>query len=164
MKKNLLFLASVMICILCACDGDNDNPSAEGQANIELKNFANTGCKNETRSVEGMQTFEYSCIHENYLYVSHNNVVFNCCPGELKADISVVGNDITISEWSTENFCRCLCNYDLSYEIGPLVEGKTYTLSIGYKGMEQKIAVFTFSNSMSGHWEIEGLSRRDAMP
>ena len=160
MKKYILCLSSVMICVLCACGGDDDNNNAstEGQANIELKDFANSGCKSYARTRTDDETwvesFEYSCLHENYLYVKHNNAIFNCCPGEFKADINVVDNTITISEWSTEDMCDCICAYDLSYEIGPLVEGKSYIISIGHRGVEQQIAEFTFRNSMSGVWGV----------
>ena len=158
MKKSILFITAAIICLMCACDGQNDNPSNESQADITLKNFANTGCKREfqarTRTDEDAwtETLEYSCIHTNYLYVKHNNVVFNCCPGELKADIKVSDNAITVTEWSTDDLCKCICTYDLSYEIGPLKEGHTYSLSIGHKGSEHPVADFTFSNSMSGLW------------
>ena len=62
-----------------------------------------------------------------------------------------------LTEAETEEDARanCICPYDLSYEIGPLVEGKTYVIYIGHKGNESKVAEFEFRNSMSGVWEVE---------
>lgn len=60
-----------------------------------------------------------------------------------------------ISEYETDGFCDCICPYDLSYEIGPLVEGKTYIIYIGYMNYEAKVAEFEFHNSMSGIWELK---------
>ena len=160
MKKSCIYLAFALLIALGACDGESDNPVKEEPSPVELKNLANTGCKDNTvrtRSGEYDRTavFEYSCIHEGYLYVTHRDVIFNCCPGELKADVNTEGNQITVGEWSTEDECDCLCTFDLSYEIGPLVEGATYSLCIGYKGRENQVAEFEFHNSMSGVWEIK---------
>ena len=161
MKKSCIYLTFALLFVLGACDGVSENPVKEEPLPIELKNFANTGCKNNsdrTRSGEYVWTavFEYSCIHDGYLYVTHKDAFFNCCPGELKADINTEGNHITVGEWSTEDLCDCICTFDLSYEIGPLVEGATYSLCIGYKGRENLVAEFEFHNSMSGVWEIKG--------
>ena len=143
---------SLMLVMTVVCCDENENPVQE----IGLKNFANTGCKGFTRDgSDGIQeTIDYSVIHKGYLYLNHQNAIFNCCPGELRADISVDGLLITVSEYDTEQQCKCICPYDLSYEIGPLSEGKTYTISIGYKGQESKVAEFTFHNSLSGTWHL----------
>lgn len=155
MKKNCVYLAFAFIIGLGACEGMSDNPTEE-ESPIELKNFANTGCKDNTvrtRSGEYVWTniFEYSCIHNGYLYVTHKDALFNCCPGELGATVSSEGNNIKVTEWSTEDACDCICTFDLSYEIGPLAEGVTYSLSIG----GSQVAEFEFRNSMSGTWEIK---------
>jgi hypothetical protein len=162
-KKSCVYLAFALLFTLGACDGESDNPVKEEPSPIELKNFANTGCKDNavrTRSGEydWKDIFEYSCIHDGYLYVTHKDAVFNCCPGKLGATVSNEGNCITVIEWSTEDLCDCMCTFDLSYEIGPLVEGGTYSLCIGYgyKGRENQVAEFEFHNSMSGIWEIKG--------
>jgi hypothetical protein len=93
-------------------------------------------------------------LHDGYLYVNHLNATFNCCPGTIGADILVEDNKIIIGEYESSGDCNCICPYDLSYEVGPLVEGKTYTIYIGYKGLESKVAEFTFHNSMSGTWGV----------
>ena len=157
MKKSCVYLAFAFIITLGACDGESDNPVKEEPSPIELKNFANTGCKDNavrTRSGEYDWTtvFEYSCIHDGFLYVTHKDVLFNCCPGELGATVTSEGNNIKVTEWSTEDACDCICTFDLSYEIGPLVEGVTYSLCVG----GNQVAEFEFHNSMSGVWEIKG--------
>ena len=157
MKKNCVYLAFAFIITLGACNGTSDNSVKEESSPIELKNFANTGCKDNTvrtRSGEYDWTtvFEYSCIHDGYLYVTHKDVLFNCCPGELGATVTSEGNNIKVTEWSTEDACDCICTFDLSYEIGPLVEGVTYSLCVG----GNQVAEFEFHNSMSGVWEIKG--------
>lgn len=159
MKKPIELLAFAFVLMLSACDNADDNPNVEGLAQIELKNFSNTGCKSSferTRSEESVwkEVFKYSSIHDGYLYVTHQDAYFNCCAGELYSEVKAEGNQITVSEWEKESLCDCICPYDLSYEIGPLVEGKTYVIHIGHKGAEMKVAEFTFHNAMSGIWEV----------
>ena len=152
----LIVLAAVFVgSTLMGCSSDSDDPM-DNQKEIELKNFSNTGCKNRYMSRaedDNNASFEDSVLHDGYLDIYHRNVMFNCCPGTIGADIQVEGNKIIIGEYETEDMCDCVCPYDLGYEVGPLVEGKTYTIYIGRKGRELKVAEFTFQNSMSGTWE-----------
>ena len=155
-KYQLLWIVCGLLTIV-GCTNDGDNP-VEFPKTIELKNFSNSGCKSgavRTRSNDDArkEIFKYSCIHEGYLYVTHQNAMFNCCPEALGADISVEDNQITVGEYESDGYCDCICPYDLSYEIGPLVEGKTYIIYIGHRSDESKVAEFEFHNSMSGVWE-----------
>ena len=155
MKKSVLWIVCGLLA-MAGCTGDGDNPASD-QREIELKNFSNSGCKSDlirTRSDDNArkEVFNYSCIHEGYLYVTHQNARFNCCPRSLGADVSVEDNQIKVGEYESGGDCDCICPYDLSYEIGPLVEGKTYDIYIGYKGNELKVAEFEFHNPMSGVW------------
>lgn len=157
MKKYQLLWVVCGLLALAGCTNDADD-SVSKQKGIELKNFSNTGCKSGhvwTRSDDDArkEVFKYSCIHEGYLYVTHQNALFNCCPEELGADISVEDNQIKVGEFESFGECNCICPYDLSYEIGPLTEGETYIIYIGHKGDEPKVAEFEFHNSMSGIWE-----------
>lgn len=160
MKTVKILLAFVMALTAVACDNNDENPVGEGQVPVTLKNFANTGCKGNSARAIGdssalSEAIEYSCIHEGYLYLNHVDAIFNCCPGELNASVKVDGNLITVSEWSTEDGCKCICPYDLSYEIGPLQEGVAYVLTIEHKGETLQVADFVFSNTMSGTWKAK---------
>lgn len=130
------------------CCNESENPVEK----VGLKNFANSGCKGNTRAGdEGrVESVEYSVIHEGFLYVNHQNVLFNCCPGELRADISVEGNIITINEYDTEQGCKCICPYDLNYEVGPLTEGETYIIRITRRDVEPIVEKIEFWNHI-GH-------------
>ena len=158
MKKKQVLMTCMAFLLsfgVTGCNQENDTPVAQRKA-FELTNFANTGCKNNTRSVddEWKQTVSYAVLQAGYLYLNHQNAMFNCCPGTLGADVRMEGNNITIGEYESASDCDCICTYDLSYEIGPLTEGETYTISIGQKGLEPEVAEFTFRNTMSGEWDI----------
>lgn len=151
-KFRLLWIVCGLLA-LAGCTDTADNPART----IELKNFSNTGCKNDhvrTRSDNtNKEVFNYSCIHEGYLYVTHQNAIFNCCPIGLGAKISVEDNLLKVVEYESDGLCDCMCPFDLSYEVGPLVEGKTYILYVSQGGEESKVAEFEFQNSMTGEWE-----------
>ena len=160
MKKNFFLVMSTLLMLafgMSNCSSDSDD-TVDNQKEIELKNFSNTGCKNRYMSRaedDSKEIIEYSVLHDGYLYIYHRNVFFNCCPGTIGADIQVEGNKIIIGEYETEDECDCVCPYDLGYEVGPLVEGKSYTIYIGHKGRELKVAEFTFKNPMSGTWNLK---------
>ena len=151
MKKVLFSLLAVLFMVTVVCCDESEN----AVENVTLKNFANSGCKGNTRADDEARAefIEYSVIHDGYLYLNHRNALFNCCPGELGANIFVDERIITINEYETEQGCKCICPYDLSYEIGPLKEGETYTLSIRQNDNEPITRKFEFKNSMSGVWK-----------
>jgi hypothetical protein len=86
-----------------------------------LKGYS--GCKAGDYSFDGGRflspgnciTFEYD--GKKVLHLKHINAVFNCCPDSILADIRISHDSITITERELHSGCRCLCNYDLNYEI-----------------------------------------------
>jgi hypothetical protein len=108
------------------CDRENANE------NIQIKDFSYQGCKeivtDFTKSAESEESIEYRAIAGGYLYIKHVNAVFNCCPGTIKSDLYVEGNNITIVETETDPQCKCICDYDLEYNVGPLSSNEEYTL------------------------------------
>jgi hypothetical protein len=72
---------------------------------------------------------EYQYNGANTLILRHINAGFNCCPGEITADIKFSGKVITINEMEAEQACDCLCLFDLDYEIINLAPGE-YTIRI----------------------------------
>ncbi|UCG51377.1 MAG: hypothetical protein JSW58_14490 [Candidatus Latescibacterota bacterium] len=94
-----------------------------------------TGCKPFEDPGDGppiITPVTADCIMYRYdgvstLRIIHVNAGFNCCPGDLIADIDIANHVITITENETESACRCLCLYDVEYEIVDLVPGE-YTI------------------------------------
>ncbi|MEW6368010.1 MAG: hypothetical protein AB1714_25570 [Acidobacteriota bacterium] len=60
---------------------------------------------------------------QDSLQINHVNAGFNCCPGELTADITVENKVITIREKEREAGCSCLCLFDLTYKFENLEPG-----------------------------------------
>ena len=133
MKKYRLLWIVCGLLAMVGCTDNADNPARK----IELKNFSNTGCKSYTRAGSTNYTdgsyFELTAIGDNMLYVKHVNAMFNCASDKFEVNVEAEGNSITITEYdklNPEYAMTCMCAFDLGYEIGPLDEGKTYTIKI----------------------------------
>ena len=100
------------------------------------------------------------CIEFQYngtdtLVLRHINAGFNCCPGEITANIEFNGKLITITESEMEQGCDCLCLFDLDYEIINLTPGE-YTIRIiePYVDISDQVLEFTlqlFSETSGTH-------------
>lgn len=94
-----------------------------------VKLTSQTECK-DVSAPESTITPDIDRIRYNYdgsgtLLITHVNTGFNCCPDSFRVGIDV-GNDtirITETELLTNGGCRCLCLYDLEYEITDLPAG-----------------------------------------
>jgi hypothetical protein len=96
-----------------------------------------SSCKQFMQTTEAepfAPTPENDCIEFLYdgvriLTLKHINAGFNCCPGEITADIDIGSNRIIITENESTQGCDCLCLFDLQYEIIDLPPGQ-YTIRI----------------------------------
>lgn len=128
--KRILYLlpASLIIAVLIfSCDklkiGDQEITST-------IRNQPH--CKNHvsTKAFDGKINNSMSAIEYSYnakkmvLSIKHINAGFNCCPGVLSCPVTVGKNSIQITETESEQGCKCLCLYDLIYEITGVPEGK----------------------------------------
>jgi hypothetical protein len=91
--------------------------------------ISHTDCHGEAlaSSTDGVPT-DLSCIEWRYgpddvLELTHVNAAFNCCPGEITADITIAGDTITIVEREEQSLCDCSCLYNLEFEITNLEPG-----------------------------------------
>jgi hypothetical protein len=89
-----------------------------------------TSCKSMVASrTPSDTTGDFGCIEYNYdesykLTIKHVNAGFNCCP-VLLATVNIHDSVITIQEVDSlfNGGCRCLCLFDMDYEITNLQPG-----------------------------------------
>jgi hypothetical protein len=91
-----------------------------------------SGCKAKVAPIgseapDADDCFRYRLEDAHTLSIRHVNAAFNCCPGEITADISFVNDTITIVERESGPACHCLCLYDLEYRFENLEAG-TYAI------------------------------------
>jgi len=67
---------------------------------------------------------DWEYTSEGTLEIRHVGAGFNCCPGEIYADITITGEEIVIEEREQESACDCLCIFNVEYEVTNLKPGK----------------------------------------
>jgi len=91
------------------------------------------GCKQpQTSKDPAVPSSDEDCVQYDYdgtgiLTLLHVNAGFNCCPGEITADIDFANHVITFTEHEAKYGCRCLCLFDVVYRIQNLDPGE-YTI------------------------------------
>lgn len=166
MKKKFLTLSMVMLAMMLAAGCSGDDASNEEQdpevtpteIQGEPKNYSVSGCKSRsttrTDSPYGEERMEYQNAEKaGYLRVSHINALFNCEPGQILTDVSFQDGLFVVVEKEEQTVANCICPYDLSYDIGPLSEGREYTVSIRRGQLESSEVVkfnFTYSPTVKG--------------
>lgn len=110
------------------------------------------GCKTltfgtDTEDFSDIDCLEYEYINNNVLLITHINAGFNCCPGEITADITVAGNTITIVEHEEEQGCHCLCLFDVEYEVRDIAPGE-WTIMVSELYLEEGDQPLEFSTDL----------------
>lgn len=151
MKKKLFNTIPHFVLLIASIIAAGCNKT-ENHMPMHTSNVTHTACKNnKVRTADGVfptsgttegsktaydeaveETLHLKAIGRDVLQVIHRDVIFNCCPGTLSADCHIDKQTIFVTEQESENACRCICPYDLSYAISPLQSIK-YNLQIkGY--------------------------------
>jgi len=132
MTGTAAIVAFLSLVFLSGCsDSDNNGTSAPSPfPSGGVVDF--TDCKTFGPGPGDDQPITADCIFYRYdgvgeLNITHINAGFNCCPGELIATVDITNRIITITEGEAQSACKCLCLYDVEYEIVDLAPG-TYTI------------------------------------
>ena len=103
------------------------------------------GCKKNDINASGMLTYfldcgsvdnpsrdcvDYHFDDQNVLLIKHRNAAFNCCHGDIRADMDFYGRTIHIKEAEEFSMCDCACLVrEVNYEITGLEPGR-YTIIV----------------------------------
>ena len=134
MKKFMYLWCAFVFLGLVACS--DDTPEKQPERMFALTNLNNSGCKSNVESRAGYwndEYFELKGTQAGNLLVKHANAVFNCASDKFEAKASIEGKTITVTELDVIKdgvMVKCICPYDLDYEIGPLKEGETYSMTV----------------------------------
>jgi hypothetical protein len=103
-------------------------PQCPGEPVGDLIGVSGCGIPATADPPTNQDCFEYTYDGADNLSITHYNAGFNCCPGEISANITIEGNTITIEEMEETSMCDCQCLYNLDYEFSNLSPG-TYTIT-----------------------------------
>jgi hypothetical protein len=143
MKKVIKYLIVCLVPLLMDFSCTKTN-----QGLFNVRDFKYIGCKDENQEAEsGTVQLKLTSVNDNYLYLEHLNVLFNCCAKKIFATASIINNEIIFNENETNSECNCICPYDLSCKVGPL-KADEYLLKIQRGGAIYAEIGISFSTAL----------------
>ncbi|MDO4702691.1 hypothetical protein [Tannerella sp.] len=137
MKSKRMFLYIGVLAALAFAWGCNEEDMESTAAGTSLKvyNIYNSGCLSNIRSEEAeaafsdlYETLRLKAVEGGRLQIAHDSVIYNCA-AKLEVRVTQNGDQLWVKEKDvSKSSVRCLCPYNLKYEI-PLRHG-TYTIRI----------------------------------
>ena len=136
MKKNnykTMFLPIIMSLLVvtfvfvgCEPKPGGDTPSQ----NVNVSDFLVSSCLDEDRrGYYDSDTIYVTAIDDNSLKIRTTNTLFNCCSEVFLEDVTVDGNNITVSMYEdAEDPCDCVCPRSVVFALNNMEIGKTYNI------------------------------------
>ena len=92
--------------------------------------FLVSSCLDEDRrGYYDSDTIYVTAINDNSLKIRTTNTLFNCCSEEFWEDVTVDGNNITVSMYEdAEVPCDCVCPRSVVFVLNNMEIGKTYNI------------------------------------
>lgn len=131
-SRHAVLAATLLVLLLpplgCDDSGTNDD-NTPGSPEGSL--LSHSGCKFEVTGSPKAEADSSEVDVASWTYdgdvlrITHVNGAFNCCVETLTAEIEIAGDTIRVREAEVlENGgCRCLCLYDLEYEVKDIAAG-----------------------------------------
>jgi hypothetical protein len=83
----------------------------------------------DRRGYYDSDTIYVTAIDDNSLKIRTTNTLFNCCSEVFLEDVTVDGNNITVSMYEdAEEPCDCVCPRSVVFALNNMEFGKTYNI------------------------------------
>ena len=149
-KMNQLLIVFFVVLLFVACEEKPD------KVEPEVVNYTCSGCLKTKSTMDTDQEYvTYTYEAGNQLKLTHTNAHFNCCPGDagIITDVELSGDSIMLNEYELEGQCKCMCPYELTTLIGPLLF-REYWIMYSTEGQETVRFKINFRKGLSGEIEI----------
>lgn len=116
---SMAFILLILTYIISGCEKTSNVSETKPTATL----IKYSDCKNNAGILSDTVLNNQDCIEYNYnnkeriLKLKHINAGFNCCPGNITADISINNDAIILNEKEQNAGCHCNCLFDIEYEI-----------------------------------------------
>ncbi len=135
MKRMFLYIGVLATMVWAWGCNEEDMQSTVAGTSLKVYNIYNSGCLSNIRSEEASsassgpyETLRLKAVDDGRLQIAHDSVIYNCA-AKIEIRVSQKGDQLWVKEKDvSKNSVRCLCPYNLKYEI-PLRHG-TYTIRI----------------------------------
>ena len=123
-----MFLPIIMSLLVVTFVFVGCEPEPEPGPNVS--DFLVSSCLDEDRrGYYGSDTIYVTAIDDNSLKIRTTNTHFNCCSEEFWEDVTVDGNNITVSMYEdAEVPCDCVCPRSVVFALNNMEFGKTYNI------------------------------------
>ena len=126
MKLKRMFLYIAVLATMAWAWGCNEEDMQSTAAGASLSNTRSEEAGNASSSLH--ETLRLKAVEDGRLQIAHDSAVYNCA-AKMEIRVSQKGDQLWVKEEDvSKNSVRCLCPYNLKYEI-PLRHG-TYTIRI----------------------------------
>lgn len=114
--KRIINILLLFCIVITSCNDENYETNSMGILinHTKCKDFSSKSqrfSKNYGTNVSGI-IYSYN-YQTKKLFLKHINSGFNCCPGKLTCNVSMVKDTIYIIEKEQKKGCDCECLYDL---------------------------------------------------
>ncbi len=135
MKRMFLYIGVLATMVWAWGCNEEDMQSTVAGTSLKVYNIYNSGCLSNIRSEEASsassgpyETLRLKAVEDGRLQIAHDSVMYNCA-AKIEIRVSQKEDQLWVKEKDvSKNSVRCLCPYNLKYEI-PLRYG-TYTIRI----------------------------------
>ena len=119
-------LVVTFVFVGCEPKPGGDTPSQ----NVNVSDFLVSSCLDEDRrGYYDSDTIYVTAIDDNSLKIRTTNTLFNCCSEVFLEDVTVDGNNITVSMYEdAEEPCDCVCPRSVVFALNNMEIGKTYNI------------------------------------
>lgn len=138
----LTVLLLVLFFIMEGCkgsktEGGDDNPSQVENPKPNVSDYFVSTCLADDRRdyYDDNDTIYVAAIDDNSLKIRTTNTLFNCCSEEFWEEVSVEGNNITVSMYEYYELpCDCECPRSVEFVLKDLEIGQTYKIVLDKQG------------------------------
>lgn len=125
-----MFLPIIMSLLVVTFVFVGCKPEPEPSQNVNVSDFLVSSCLDEDRrGYYDSDTIYVTAINDNSLKIRTTNTHFNCCSEEFWEDVTVDGNNITVSMYEdAEVPCDCVCPRSVVFALNNMEFGKTYNI------------------------------------
>ena len=158
MKGFSVILASIFFLFITGCEKGTESNKNDPGGKVEFQSDCKSFNINEDMSQSIFTAPDtQTCIHYSYdgegrLELTHINAGFNCCPGDISAEIIINEQNITIEEHEESTDCDCNCLFDIKIVISDL-EPATYHFTFVEPYLPENNKIIEFSLDLENESE-----------
>lgn len=124
---------------------------SDKESSVYIKNSSYSECttiEKTTEAQEGTAYVTINAVSTNTLKIDMYHVLLNCGLKNIESEINCNEGVLIISFTPIGNDVNCLCERQLTYEIGNLQEGQSYDCIIMQENMEYASFKFDFTRDL----------------